>query len=243
MSSPTVPPKSSRRSQPLNRTYVACIPCRNRKVKCVIDSEPPCAKCEREHRKCCFDVHEKSKKHREAPKWANRHSALSPPTSTSATERPPGSQQQPLPSFVSPSSCIETPSVTSDDETSATVQARYTADPEATSELARDDSSNIQTAPSTARQGLTHTVVSSTVTGPGDALDILFDAASAIYTDSAQGPSRLLSDHRLKLASVTVSMVTQLSSPQDDILDIWDKCRFVRQGWFTAQEAITYVDL
>ncbi|KAL4864722.1 hypothetical protein BDV12DRAFT_205553 [Aspergillus spectabilis] len=31
--------------------------------------------------------------------------------------------------------------------------------------------------------------------------------------------------------------------PSEEVLDLWDKCRFVRQGWFTAQEAVTYLDL
>lgn len=37
--------------------------------------------------------------------------------------------------------------------------------------------------------------------------------------------------------------ITALSEADDATLDMWDKCRFVRQGWFTAQEAVTYIDL
>jgi len=37
--------------------------------------------------------------------------------------------------------------------------------------------------------------------------------------------------------------VSNLSFPADDVLDVWGKSRFVIQGWFTAQEAVTYVDL
>jgi hypothetical protein len=37
--------------------------------------------------------------------------------------------------------------------------------------------------------------------------------------------------------------VSNLSYPTEDVLDTWGKSRFVIQGWFTAQEAVTYVDL
>jgi hypothetical protein len=37
--------------------------------------------------------------------------------------------------------------------------------------------------------------------------------------------------------------VSALSQPSADVLDLWDKCRFVRQGLFTGQEAVTYLDL
>ncbi|EKG11279.1 hypothetical protein MPH_11624 [Macrophomina phaseolina MS6] len=35
----------------------------------------------------------------------------------------------------------------------------------------------------------------------------------------------------------------QLSAAAEDVLDLWKCCRFVRMGWFTAREAVTYVDL
>lgn len=35
----------------------------------------------------------------------------------------------------------------------------------------------------------------------------------------------------------------QLSSATPEILRLWNRCRFVKQGWFTAREAITYIDL
>lgn len=36
---------------------------------------------------------------------------------------------------------------------------------------------------------------------------------------------------------------SKLSSPAPAVLEIWDACRFVRQGWFSAREAVTYIDL
>jgi Fungal Zn(2)-Cys(6) binuclear cluster domain. len=53
--------RSSRPDKPYQRTYKACIPCRQRKAKCDLGSGPdglpigpPCARCRRELRDCVF---------------------------------------------------------------------------------------------------------------------------------------------------------------------------------------------
>lgn len=38
-------------------------------------------------------------------------------------------------------------------------------------------------------------------------------------------------------------VVNELCKGSDQLLSTWNKCRFVRQGWLTAQAAITYVEL
>jgi hypothetical protein len=88
----------------------------------------------------------------------------------------------------------------------------------------------------------TDRVVASMVTGPSDALDILFDAAShpsahEVRPEHASLPKLDFS------SSHPIPVIKELSYPDDSVLDLWDTCRFVRQGWFTAQEAVTYVDL
>ncbi|KAH8588834.1 hypothetical protein B0O99DRAFT_524363 [Bisporella sp. PMI_857] len=35
----------------------------------------------------------------------------------------------------------------------------------------------------------------------------------------------------------------QLSVVSQDVLQLWNRCRFVKQGWLSAREAVTYVDL
>lgn len=35
----------------------------------------------------------------------------------------------------------------------------------------------------------------------------------------------------------------KLSDATYEVLQIWEACRFVRMGWFTAREAVTFVDL
>ncbi|EGE04445.1 C6 transcription factor [Trichophyton equinum CBS 127.97] len=36
---------------------------------------------------------------------------------------------------------------------------------------------------------------------------------------------------------------TQLSHVEPDVLAVWDQCRFVKMGWFSSREAVTYVDM
>jgi hypothetical protein len=88
--------------------------------------------------------------------------------------------------------------------------------------------------------------MSTIFTRPSDALDVLFDAArpgpvqephgGPFSADGPFGVSSLVSESGLVAVSA-------LSQPSEDVLDLWDKCRFVRQGWFTGQEAVTYLDL
>ena len=53
--------RPSRPDRPYQRTYKACIPCRQRKAKCDLGTGPdglpigpPCARCRREMRECVF---------------------------------------------------------------------------------------------------------------------------------------------------------------------------------------------
>jgi hypothetical protein len=99
-------------------------------------------------------------------------------------------------------------------------------------------------------------VRTSVVTSSNDALDILSDAARLHHPEdipTTSGP--LSSGTSVQQAPQTNPQVTpggfnglgftisKLSQPDEPTLDLWDKCRFVRQGWFTAQEAVTYIDL
>ncbi|KAF5603122.1 ARO80-positive transcription regulator of ARO9 and ARO10 [Fusarium subglutinans] len=85
--------------------------------------------------------------------------------------------------------------------------------------------------PNNANHPLYNRVQSTIVTGTNDALDFLSSAAGQ-HSIAGSAPSQ---DHQ------------SASNVQNDgpkvVSDMWDKCRFVRQGWFTAQEAVTYIDL
>ncbi|KAL2822120.1 hypothetical protein BJX63DRAFT_183202 [Aspergillus granulosus] len=206
------------------RGYVACIGCRTRKVRCVLGSKPPCAKCQREHRECVFQKSDRTGKQREAPKWAR-------PQNEREQNRTPPSTRQDEPS-----------------EEARSNHSRQESVAEAPSQDRMDDANpgihgDAEDSP------LADPVMSTIFTRPSDALDVLFDAArpeppqgqrqtgdGSFPTQGAFGTSNLVSESGLVAVSA-------LSQPSDDVLDLWDKCRFVRQGWFTGQEAVTYLDL
>ncbi|OHF00040.1 hypothetical protein CORC01_04686 [Colletotrichum orchidophilum] len=99
-------------------------------------------------------------------------------------------------------------------------------------------------------------VVSSLVTGSGDALDVLSDAANLLHHATASpssGPPSAQPAHNLQDVPIAVPareqtggqigigfVIQALSEPDDMTLDLWDKSRFIRQGWFTSQEAVTF---
>jgi hypothetical protein len=45
------------------------------------------------------------------------------------------------------------------------------------------------------------------------------------------------------ISNGNVSIPEQLSSVSHDLLKLWNRCRFIKQGWFSAREAVTYIDL
>lgn len=96
------------------------------------------------------------------------------------------------------------------------------------------------------------------VASGNDALNILFEAATAqedSNTDNtpepingapSTGPSHVLTPGKYDAAFEPVTRVirpVQLSNAAQDTLNIWEACRFVKMGWFTAREAVTFVDL
>ncbi|RGP81385.1 hypothetical protein FLONG3_529 [Fusarium longipes] len=91
-------------------------------------------------------------------------------------------------------------------------------------------------------------VQSTIVTGVNDALDFLSDAAAQHSSAPSQRhpPASNVQSNGPQVVSNSNGVgftITALSEPDDHVLDMWDRCRFVRQGWFTAQEAVTYIDL
>lgn len=84
----------------------------------------------------------------------------------------------------------------------------------------------------------------------GNAVNRLSDTAQPTHSPHADstattfGSEAFIStgfcSHASESGQTTVSA---LSQPREDILDLWDNCNFVRLGWLTSQEAVTYLDL
>lgn len=234
------------------RTYVACVNCRARKVKCIIGALPPCAKCQREHRECVFDdqkrSHKRSHKRRKPPVWSD--------SQANSGGSPDGASKDVEPQSRGAES-------STDQESYITPSDTNTA---AITEVPAKNGVDIGRQ---AVQTFTDKVIRAVVAKPGDALNLLFDASQPME----QHPTFSRRDHDLQCSEnveecsqqasnsaisresayqhfeVPVSTpgltpaVSILSWPTDDVMDVWDKCRFVRQGWFTSQEAVTYIDL
>lgn len=100
------------------------------------------------------------------------------------------------------------------------------------------------------------------VSSGNDALNILFEAAAVHSRENEMIESGLQSrnaqsrSHRSRqsIGSGDVNAISpealakavkpvQLSHASREVLAIWETCRFVRMGWFSSREAVTFIDL
>jgi len=99
--------------------------------------------------------------------------------------------------------------------------------------------------------GMTDSVMRTVISSGRDALDVLFtaveDEQSLRRGPGAQAALPNVTPTPGSTAGVGVSpavpRLASLSTPEMDVFRIWNACRFVRMGWLSAFEAITYVDL
>lgn len=308
-SSATLPPptddtastRSTDQRTPFRRTYVACVSCRTRKVKCIISEKPPCAKCSREHRECVFDNQKTRKKQRAPPIWAT--SSPKPQTFDRSTYIPiehdisrVASTERRRTAGVNEHAGLRLGADTSlgsafhigtvNDNLSADTgislgrpspkSLPHIGNHNTTSSALHTDISQAETQRLRRHSNiLDDQVVRTAVSKPTDALHLLFDAAQVTTGSSNEVPRHAQSGRGISSSDarppvparsrrLTSSMdyqdefailetpepilpitpaVSNLSFPADNVLDVWGRSRFVIQGWFTAQEAVTYVDL
>ncbi|KAJ9667364.1 hypothetical protein H2201_002565 [Coniosporium apollinis] len=94
------------------------------------------------------------------------------------------------------------------------------------------------------------------VSSGNDALNLLYEAANHEATnredaDASNAGLPQAADAYYGTPGSTLSVGTapvatmpvRVSSASSDVLRVWNACRFVRMGWFRAEEAVTYVDL
>ncbi|PVH71379.1 hypothetical protein DL98DRAFT_577409 [Cadophora sp. DSE1049] len=245
------------------RVYQACAPCRIRKANIQDDPRPPpCARCKREsiQSECVLA----SKRNKRDIDSLERFQARENRSSTSAdfrreasrvaTPGPTASESEdlaasPYPSGTSPNSGQATqfhsPHSTRSNHPSNTEDAS-----------SRSYTSNI-------RRNLTDNVIHTLVSQPNDALALLFDAGrqdpSAINTRNQSpeeelqmqgdfqtyGTNRDAGSNVARLTntlptphSAATSPASTIPDPSSEMIEMWKKYRFVREGWLTAREAI-----
>jgi hypothetical protein len=102
------------------------------------------------------------------------------------------------------------------------------------------------------------------VSSGNDALNILFEAANAQSQEDSMMESDSMPENEQHRAGHPVTCEgsskqieltvppeilkkamrpVELSHVSKDVLSVWEACRFVRMGWFTAREAVTFIDL
>lgn len=106
-----------------------------------------------------------------------------------------------------------------------------------------------QTQRSTINADLNNDVMRTIVSTSADAMGLLFKAAEQDVQETGQEQQEssmpmLVDQSPLSaLTCDTSSPTVHLSVPSREVLDLWNQHRFVRQGWFDAREAVTYIDL
>ncbi|KAJ5506496.1 Peptidase T2 asparaginase 2 [Penicillium expansum] len=275
--------RSSRPDKPYQRTYKACIPCRQRKAKCDLGTGPdglpigpPCARCRRELRECVFPekrAWERSRKRARSPESyetdvSPRHSSqlttASPDTSVLAQNRTQNSHHAVEVASLKPENNFH-------QEQNFQSRWQYHQDQAGSHRGSLDHHS---AGPSRTDQSPSHTyennkhrsnstlastMMRTVVSSGNDALNILFEAATAQEENSpdtsseplagppSAGPStqdRTPGNYDSGFESVArVIRPVKLSDASQDTLNVWEACRFVKMGWFTAREAVTFIDL
>ncbi|GAB7339211.1 hypothetical protein MBLNU457_5870t1 [Dothideomycetes sp. NU457] len=249
------------------RTYQACIPCRKRKVRCdlgPVDNphEPPCVRCRRESKECYFSAQRRKKRaldsgaddELEGEEFELRGGRkrlkgdgdddLTPQSATAFSAYP-----------VAPASSA-----------SRSNTFRRPHPPGLTQQSLKDEQDDEQVNSQTAA-----ILQTAEIHGGHDALNVLFEAATHLRTNSTSStrPSGLLQGYTsTNLPSVTSPPTERRSiygiadpsmQPQIDpaiqhahsgtsaadmisALSAWRRFKFVRSGWFSAQEGIQYIE-
>lgn len=213
------------------RAYKACVPCRKRKARCEVEVPadggvpgPPCTRCRRALRECVFTEERAWKKQRlmeESERRARRTRGDAPPRPS-----PPRVMRRASPGDGGDGPLAESMMRTVVASGNDALNLLFEA---ATREGAA------AAAPPQGREGFG--ALEGGVAGGGGFAGGVGAAETELGTYATPGSN--VSGASGLLAPSPV----QLSAAAEDVLDLWKCCRFVRMGWFTAREAVTYVDL
>ncbi|KAL4873041.1 hypothetical protein BDV12DRAFT_115848 [Aspergillus spectabilis] len=235
------------------RTYKACIPCRQRKAKCDLGElsdgspmGPPCAKCRREQRQCVFSETRAWERKKKRAKSQEDVVLSTPNTRRKLTSNTRFSDEERL---IRQRGQAPDSNADGHAENGVIRLQPYIANHRHTRQESTTDLDN----------SMMRTVVSS----GNDALNILFEAAahrqeadladqgmhlgntpdSAGYGVGRGSPFGQMHSMASPDVSARIIRPVELSHATNEVLDIWEACRFVMMGWFTSREAVTLIDL
>lgn len=231
----TPPTEQLGNARGFKRAYKACEACRRSKSRCELNGDSSvCTRCVRERRECVFPSTRSSKRARRTDGSSGRR----------RLQQVDKGRQRSSNARATPSSPQTSRSrSTGDPATDAGEQDTHGRMPEAT-QLNR---------PANLHRGVVQTFVTSST----DAMGLLFQAAEQNDSDSdtdqdatnsghghLPASSRRLGDDLSDTASPYMSSETQLPPHlTKETLALWNQHRFVLQGWFSAFEAISYLEL
>ncbi|KAJ5894930.1 hypothetical protein N7495_006621 [Penicillium taxi] len=271
--------RPNRPDRPYQRTYKACIPCRQRKAKCDLGTGPdglptgpPCARCRREMRECVFPEKRAWERSRKRTRSEEDQDNDLSPSSRTVSDTPERANGQPkygnstlYPGARAPfhqSWMLNGHQASPQNDQRSQIGISPTSVSDTTtskspSQIYRDRYRSNST--------LANSMMRTVVASGNDALNILFEAATAHEqegnssnelsptTEDGTRQGSLISQKRATpkekespiafqsgpriVPQLNVSDVTQ------ETLQVWEACRFVKMGWFSAREAVTFIDL
>ncbi|EWZ89390.1 hypothetical protein FOWG_09092 [Fusarium oxysporum f. sp. lycopersici MN25] len=258
---PTLPdsdgPSRRRRVRDFRRGYQACELCRKKKIRCIVDKPGvPCLRCQREVKECVFsDERSHRKRNKTLSKRASSKEALGSEHGTTMVST------SPAPANLSEDTFTQEPSQVLDDSNDLTLPDISLSGSNELPGLAHDlpqhqqQSVMNETSPSMSSTGPAGDLTTTLVSNGNDALRLLYQPAIENANKEGASPSNQepISRHTLHLigetssprttASISTSRPTYVSPTTPNPLTVWRSFRFVRMGWFTAEEAVRYIDL
>lgn len=248
------------------RAYKACFPCRRSKSKCDPSSDPnTCSKCAREKRKCQFPEERSTRKKQNRVQAATLTSMVRAdnfPLREFALMRPPKTG---LPCIHDSESgdTLGQPNIQrnmADRDISqkaselVPTSSRQCSEPLDQRHLTGSRGLEIGEKTPVFNESNEHVqdeVVQTVVSTTNDARNMLFRTVHALNgnEDDVEEPSdpNIEADISSSISSISdghMCFPTKLRLVQITEKDaqLWNQHRFVRQGWFTSQEAVTYID-
>ncbi|KAF5684669.1 positive transcription regulator of ARO9 ARO10 [Fusarium denticulatum] len=249
---PTVPgsdePSRRRRVRDFRRGYHACELCRKKKIRCIVDRPgASCLRCQREVKECVFSD---ERSHRKRNKTATRKGSFEQGSEHGITM----ASTSPAQADLTRDTFTEEPSQMLDDSNDLTFPDISISVRSGLPEHQQQAVMN-ETSPSISSTGPAGEITTTLVSNGNDALRLLYQPAIEHANKDGSSPNHQgpVSRHTLgrigdtsspgTTASIRTSRLNPVPPTVSNPLTVWRSFRFVRMGWFTAEEAVRYIDL